>query len=238
MKISTTINDALIEIGVINPIEEATPQDHAFGLRTLNRIIDSYNTQNLIITYLEDIALPLPISWTNSVTIGNGKDINTPAPVHTQGAFFRKGSVDYPLREMSHNEWSSLNYKFDVAIPSRYYLQRTDTNDLKIHFDCIPSPDLVLHLMAKMPYTGKNSEGNDYLPTDDVNWNYGFEKMLMLRLALELCSTYEINPNATLVGKMTEAENNVETFNYQPSTLKTSSRFNRSYGNYSRGLYR
>ena len=43
MLISTTINDALIQIGVINPIDEATPQDHIFGLRTLNRIIDSYN---------------------------------------------------------------------------------------------------------------------------------------------------------------------------------------------------
>ena len=31
MLISKTIDDALVEIGVKNPIEEATPQDHEFG---------------------------------------------------------------------------------------------------------------------------------------------------------------------------------------------------------------
>jgi diaminopimelate epimerase len=90
--------------------------------------------------------------------------------------------------------------------------------------------------MAKKPYTGVNGNGNEYLVTDNIEWNYGFEKMLMLRLAVELCQSYEIQPSQILVSKMQEAEANVKTHNYQPSTLKTSSRWGRRTK--SRGLYR
>ncbi len=235
MLISTTINDALIKIGVINPIDEASPQDHAYGLRELNRIVDSYNTQNLIITYLQDIALPQPTNWANSVTIGTGKDIDFPAPLEAEAAFFRQASVDYHLDMMTSNEWSRISYKFDTGIPSRIYLQKTDTNDLKAYFDAIPQTNLVLHLMAKKPYTGVNSVGNDYLPTDDIKWNYGFEKMLMLRLAVELAPTYEIQPSQLLLSLATEAENNVKTHNYQPLTLESSHRFKRGYRYRNRG---
>lgn len=237
MIIGTTINDALIEIGVLNPIDEATPQNLAHGLRILNRIIDSYNTQNLTITYLEDIALPQPTQWANSVTIGNGKDIDFPAPLEAESAFFRQGSVDYHLHMMASNEWGRIGFKFDSGIPTKYYLQKTNTNDLKIYFDRIPQSNLVLHLMAKKPYTGVNGEGNDYVATDDINWNYGFEKMLMTRLAVELCSSYEITPSNTLTYKMQEAENNVKTHNYQPMVLETSHRLKRGYRR-NRGNYR
>ena len=236
MLISRTVADALIEIGVVNPIDEATPQDSAFALRTLNRIIDSYNTQDLIVTYLQDITLPSPLSWTNGVTIGNGKDIDYPAPLEPESVFFRQGSTDYNLKKMTADRWANFNYKFAISIPNEYYIQKTDDNDLKIYFDCIPQGDMILHMMAKNPLVG--STGNDYLLTDDITWNYGFEKMLMLRLATELCSSYEIQPSQLLVGKMQEAENHFKTHNYQPRTLKTSNRFKRSYGRASRGLYR
>ena len=77
MLISQTIDDALVEIGVKNPIDEATPQDHEFGLRTLNRIIDSYNTQNLLITYLQDITYMLhqKTNVKNTYKFHNGKKI-------------------------------------------------------------------------------------------------------------------------------------------------------------------
>ena len=236
MLISRTINDALIEIGVVNPIDEATPQDMAYGLRTLNRIIDSYNTQNLIVTYLEDIALPSPTNWANGVTIGNGKDIDYPAPIEVQTVFFRQGSTDYSLKEMASNRWANINYKFNVAIPSEYYLQKTNTNDLKIYFDCIPQDNMILHLMAKKPYLGVNGVGNEYLLTDDITWNYGFEKMLMSRLEVELCPSYEIQPSSALVAKATEAEGYLKTSNYQPLQLQLSNRWGRRH--YRRGDYK
>lgn len=235
MLITNTIDDALVEIGVKNPIDEATPQDHEFGLRTLNRIIDSYNTQNLLITYLEDIALEAPYTtnecesadpddftvrqWNNTVTVGHCQNINMEAPIDIQGLFWRQDSTDYKSTMMTYNQWSDITTKNNTSIPGRHYIQRIDNNNIKIYFDYIPQEDLELHLLAKRPYTGKNSVGNEYIPTDDINWNFGFEKMLMKRLAVELAPSYEITPSQILIASAQEAEANVKRNNSQPMTL-------------------
>jgi len=235
MLISNTITDALIEIGVINPIDEASPQDHSFGLRTLNRIIDSYNTQNLLVTYLEDIPLSAPYTtnecesadpddftirlWNNTVTIGNCQEINMVAPIDIQGLFWRRDDTDYKSDMMTFNQWSDITTKGNTAIPRRHYIQRTNDNNIKIYFDYIPEDGLELHLLAKRPYTGVNSVGNEYIPTDDINWNFGFEKMLMKRLAVELAPSYEIVPSQILIASAQEAEANVKKNNSQPMTL-------------------
>lgn len=270
MLISTTINDALIEIGVLNPIEEATPQDHSYGLRTLNRIIDSYNTQNLTITYLKDIAYEMPFldkndenwvneqpenwvneqpedwrtnntspkEWRQCTTIGKtGEEIiDEVAPVSIQGLFWRQNGTDYHSKDMSVGDWSSIGWKTSEGIPSRHYVQRMDNNSIKICFDMIPLYGLEMHLLAKMPWSGKNSEGGDFIPTDDINWGYGFEKMLMLRLAIELCPSYDVEPTQALISKAVEAENYLKTKNYVPRTLKRDSSLGRwgRKGSYSR----
>ena len=238
MLISQTIDDALVEIAVKNPIDEATPQDHEYGLRTLNRIIDLYNTDGLVITYLQDIQYNEPTvnnecetadpedlvetAWKNVITIGHCEDFNEVAPIQVQGAYFRQDDTDYTLKEMAVSDWTDIGYKFATGIPSRYHLQRMDNNSLKISFDKIPQENLELHLMAKMPYTGKNSTGNEYLPTDDINWTYGFEKMLMCRLAIELAPSYGIQPSPVLISKAQDAETLVKRKNHVPLTLKTS----------------
>ena len=245
MLISQTIDDALVEIGVKNPIDEASPQDHEYGLRTLNRIIDSYNTQNLLITYLRDIPYEMPTinnecetadpddlttrKWTQCIEIGHCKQINSEAPVDIQGLFWRQNGTDYPSKSMTSNQWSAIGWKTSEGIPHAHYVQKMDNNDIKICFDMLPIYDLELHLLAKMPYTGKNSTGNEYLPTDDINWTFGFEKMLMLRLASELCNSYSVEPSQTLLLKMAEAENYVKAHNYQPLSLKSDSTLSR-YG--------
>jgi len=245
MLISKTITAALIEIGVINPIDEATPQDHSYGLDTLNRIIDSYNTQNLLVTYMEDIALLAPYTlnecdvteeelttrlWNNTVTIGNCQEINMTAPIDIQGLFWRRDGTDYKSNMMTFNQWGDITTKGNTTIPRRHYIQRMDNNNIKIYFDYIPEDGLELHLLAKRPYTGVNSVGNEYIPTDDINWNFGFEKMLMKRLAVELAPSYEIVPSQILVAAAQEAEANVKRHNSQPMTLDPDVSLTRAVG--------
>lgn len=239
MLISKTIDSALRKISVLSGSDEASPADHILGLDTLNRIIDSYNTQNLLITHIEDIELQAPFTanecesadpedfterlWKSSVTIGHCQEINMEAPVDIQGLFWRQNGTDYQSTEMSMNEWAGIDYKETTSIPYRHYIQRIDNNNIKIYFDVIPQEGLLLHLQAKMPYTGKNSTGNDYCPTDDINWNFGFEKMLMYRLAIELSPDFEVPLSPIITALAQDAESNVKTHNYQPRTLKSDS---------------
>ena len=253
MLITQTIDDALVEIGVINPIETASPQDHKFGLRTLNRIIDSYNIQNLTIPHIQDIAFATPIPdpalfhnndivmlgglfvihaeindnpelprFTKAyIDVGVGEEWNSTAPVDIQGLYWKQATTDYPSKLMTINQWESIPVKETEAIPSYHYIQKMGENKLRIYFDRIPIFGLELHLLAKMPYTGVNGEGDDYIPSDDIKWTRGFEKMLMLRLAVELCSSYSVSPTEDLIFRATEAEGNLKTANITYKTLRT-----------------
>ena len=237
MLIVDTINDALIELGVLNPNDEATPQDHEYGLRTLNRIIDQYNAQGIMVTYLQDMAFTAPhilnecnytpaeyqaspTKWNSSITIGNCKDINTTAPIDIRELFWRLDNTDYNSKEMTANDYASISYKNVEGIPRRHYIRKLEDNSIEINFDYIPITDLELHLMALKPYTGVNDNGNNFAPTDDINWSFGFEKMLMTRLALELAPSYETNPSQILISKAAEAEDILKRKNIELSTLK------------------
>jgi len=220
MLISKTIDSALRKIGVLTAQDEASPADHQLGLDTLNRIIDAYNTENLVITYLEDIPYSAPTAgWTNTLTFGIGQDIDEQAPVQIENLFWAQGGTTYISEDMSSTQWADIITKGTVKIPTRHHIQRMNNNDIKIYFDAIPQDGLVLHLQAKRPYTGVNGEGNNYVPTDDINWTFGFEKMLMYRLAVELAPDFEVNVSDIVLSLAIESEAKLKAFNYQPMTL-------------------
>ena len=231
MLISKTIDSAMRKIGVLTAQDEASPADHQLGLETLNRIVDSYNTQDLIITHIENLTYSVDYSvmaWGNSVSIGIGLQIDEVAPVQIEDLFWTLGGSSYKSINMSYNQWGDIQTKNNVSIPRRHYIQRIDDNNIKIYFDSIPQDGLTLNLMAKKPYTGVNGDGNNYIPTDDINWNFGFEKMLMYRLAVELAPDFEVPLSQSIVGLAAEAEKNVMEHNYQPVTLDSDVSLRRS----------
>lgn len=223
--IMQTINDALIEIGVKNPIDEVSQQDHSFALRKLNMIIDSYNTQNLTIRHLQDI--PFQIDGidqqieTPYIDIGAGLTWDMVAPMEIEGLFWRQdGKTDYRSTPMSIDRWNGIRVKDITAIPTQHYIQNSQENTMRIYFNCIPITGLTLHILAKMPYEGVNGEGKEYIATDDIAWDRGFEKMLTYRLAIELASSYQVQPSTELIALASEAENNFKASNTQKRTLK------------------
>ena len=219
VKISTLINDALIDLNVINAIDEANPEDHSFALRTLNRLIGLYNTQNLIVSYMQNVEFLEPVTgWTSPILIGEGEQYPSTAPISIDAAFFSQGDTDYPMRRMSSDQWADIGFKQIRAIPRRLYPQRMGENKMKISFDVIPMSGLILHLLCKMPI----NSGVAFDATDEIEFEYGVEKLLQNRLSLELCTTYEAEPNIIqmLASKVQEAEKQIKTANFQPLTMR------------------
>lgn len=222
MLILDTVSDALVTLGVMNPIDEAAPQDHEFGLKTLNRVISLYNIQGLTITYTEELTISEPTAgWKNTMIIGSGEAIDITPPIEIEGAFFRISGVDYPMNPITLDTISRIAYKSNTNYPTKYFWQKLQNNNIEIRFNYIPSANLELHLYAKMPYIGTASDGTSYKSTDDISWSYGFEKMLMLRLAIELAPSYGVDPSQALVALASEAENIVKAANYKPKTLQS-----------------
>lgn len=219
IKISTLINDALIDLNVINAIDEANPEDHSYALRTLNRIVSLYNTQNLLSSFTQNIKFLEPSGgWTSPIFIGEGEQYPGRAPSSIDTAFFSQEATDYPLRRMSNDQWSDIGFKQIRAIPRRFYPQRMGENKMKIYFDVIPMDGLQLHLLCKLPF----NNGVDFVSTDEIEFEYGVEKLLQNRLSLELCTTYETEEKIIqqLAAKVQEGEKEIKKANFQPLTMR------------------
>ena len=66
-----------------------------------------------------------------------------------------------------------------------------------------------------MPYK------TNFDPQDDVAWGTGVEKMIMLRLAVEVAGSYHIEITQLLAARAMEAEDQVRAYNYQPMTISS-----------------
>lgn len=224
MLISKTIDGALRLIGVLAAGEEANPEEHADGLERINSLIESFNLQSLLISYTKQVVLPaLPIAKAK-ITIGKEltNDYVQVAPIEIIQAFFRDaGGMDYPIRLWSIDQWSRLVNKSIVARPTNYFVQYGNDNgmrSLELQFNTIPYPTDELHLMARMPYIGATGS---YLPTDDIEWDYGFERMIRYNLAVELAPEYGIVdiPQIVIQTALTTL-NEVKQSNYEPLAME------------------
>lgn len=189
MLLSKTLDASLRLIGVLAAGEEASPQEHADALDVFNGMIDGFNIEGLTISTLQDKSYLKPTAgWKSSIAIGTAlsNDYIEVAPMEIHNAFFRDVSgVDYKMNPMGINEWSDMVWKAIVAPPLKYFANYHGHN-VTIQFDTIPYETFTLHLISKLPYAG------NYTPTDNIDWDMGFEPMLRYQLAVRLSAEYGV----------------------------------------------
>jgi len=216
MLLTDTINGSLRLIGVLAAGEEASTTEHKDALDRFNGMIDSFNIQNLTVSYMQEKAYhPPSIGWTSKITIGS--DINNTfvetAPMSIQSAFFRDASgVDFKMTPMGINEWADMVWKNIVAPPLKYY-ENYYGHNLSIQFDTVPFSSYTLHLICKVPYVG------NYKPTDNIDWDYGFEEMLRYQLAVRLAAEYGVQLRQEVVAIAQGLMHNIKSRNAVKKTL-------------------
>lgn len=189
MLLSKTLDGALRLLGVLAAGEEASATEHEDALDRLNGMIDGFNIQNFTVSHLQEkVYHTPPAGWTSKVTIGSDADnifVET-APMSIQAAFFRDAAgVDFKMAPMGINEWADMVWKNIVAPPLKYY-ENYYGHNVALQFDVIPYSSYTLHLICKLPYAG------NYKPTDNIDWDYGFEEMLRYQLAVRLAPEYGV----------------------------------------------
>jgi len=216
MLLSKTIDGALRLLGVLAAGEEASPTEHEDALDRLNGMIDGFNIQNFTVSHLQEkVYSPPSIGWTSKVTIGT--DINNTfvevAPMSVQAAFFRDiAGVDFKMTPIGINEWADMVWKNIVAPPLKYY-ENYYGHNLALQFDTVPYANYTLHLICKLPYVG------NYKPTDNIDWDYGFEEMLRYQLAVRLAPEYGMQLRADIAAAAQNLMQNIKRRNADNKTL-------------------
>lgn len=179
------ITDALNDIGVIAHNETPSAEDIALGLRVLNRMIDTWQTEELLIYNVVNQVFPF-VAGQQSYTVGTGGDFNIPRPVNIQRAYARdtQGN-DYPIEIVNVDEWSSITVKYiSTTIPCFMY----DNNDIplkSLYFWPKPSD---ASWSVSLWYWGLIQSFSNV--SDVIVLPPGYEKMIEYNLAVELAPKF------------------------------------------------
>lgn len=214
-KVRDLIQDALIEIGVFAPSDPIPAEDIQFALRTLNRMISVWNTQDLMVYSLNRETFNL-VAGKQTYTLGTGGDFNIPRPVKIPNASVLINNatptpLEIPIDILTDQEWQNISLK---QTPSTFPVKMWMTGDVPLNYLWFwPLPQdstvkIVLYCWGQVqPYTALNT---------DVIFPNGCDEAIVTNLALMLSSSYGVAALDSLRGRAVIAKGSIESMNMEP----------------------
>ena len=217
-KVRDLINDALSEIGVLDPTMAADANMANHALRILNRMLESWSNEDFYVYTENRQELPLTTGLQN-YTLGDGADFNFPRPVVvTRASILMTGTTpapEIPIPILTTQEWQDVCVKVvQGGMPTSVYL----TGDYplqKVIFWPIPT----IPCSFVLYYWGMLSAFASI--NDNVLFPKGYEDAIVSNLAVRLCPTYgRAVPQLTLANASASRHRLRET-NFEPSYIGT-----------------
>ena len=139
------IGDALGDIGVLDPMETMSAEQAAHGLRALNRIVDSWVAQRLMVQAVRDVVATFAGA---SATIGPALTIDTPTPLRLEpGCYYVKSGISYPLPLWSREDYNARVLKSQAGeYPQGIYFDRLTPGNVYVW--PVPSAPVEYHLQV------------------------------------------------------------------------------------------
>lgn len=207
------LTDALLELGVIDPSETISAGAAKTALRGLNRLVESWANEDLMIVTKDRLTFGL-VGGQQSYTIGVGGDFNTTYPV-------RPGQIDLvsvvvngveiPIDVMNDEQWRDVTVK---TTPSTFPLQVWANGNYPLNVLYFwPVPTAVNPLV--MTVWGQIVDFASI--NDDVTLPSGYEDALVYNLAVRLAPQYgkEISPITASLAQSSKAM--IKRMNWEPT---------------------
>lgn len=223
------IADALLDLGVLAEGETVGSNEQASALRTLNRMLDSWDAEKLRLYTVARTEVTI-VSGTATYTVGSGGNFNVGRPVSDDQIValnYQDTSGTYdnetPLAKHTEESWARLTQKDTQATyPSSYYFDFNFASGLgTITLYPVPTGstlELVLYAWTHLSQV-TNVSSTVTLPPS-------YERAIVKNLAVELAPSYgkQVDPllmqqatNATEI--MKRANNRVRDLRFEPAAL-------------------
>lgn len=228
------LQDALIELTVLDPNMPISADDAARCLRTLNRMLDAWQTEELMI-YSTDRASFSFVAGQQSYTIGVGGNFNTTyavRPGQIDMASVIMNGVELPIEIMNDEQWRDVTLK---SVSSTFPLQMWSNGNYPLnvlYFWPIPTMvnTLILYLWNQVTaFPSVNST---------VTFPQGYEDALVLNLAVRLAPGYGTQASPTTIDLARQAKARIKKLNWEPTYRSVDSALagtHQSVGQRSRG---
>lgn len=223
-------------LGVVASGETPAASEAVDGLSALNRMIDSWSTEELII-YATNRETPVAMTPNvSSVTVGTGGTINISRPMWINYVKIQDANtgVEYPTKMLTQEEYAALLLK---SVTSQYPLYVYDDGGFPLRtLQLYPVPSSANKIVL---YTMRPLSQIATLDTS-VSLPPGYDDALVYNLAVRLAPEYgKLVPDAVTMNAM-ETKGNIKRANHRTSVLRVdeaiqaSGGFNIFSGGYSR----
>jgi hypothetical protein len=196
------VNDAALAAGNGDQYNALDATSSAIGLRTLNRLLDSWSNESLIVyNQAQDRFVMTPGQASYSTTLLAAR------PMEVTHVFVRMSGVDYPCQMIGAEDYARIGYKTTAGIPSVVYYN-SGMPDGTLTFFPVPSS-------AYTCFVGYRAQlANLATLQTTVSLPPGYETALVYGLATMLCPLFGTDPTPTCIFHAKHAKGKIENQNY------------------------
>jgi hypothetical protein len=211
MKVRDLLQDVMVEIGAIGAAETMKAAQAQIGLRSLNRMIDGWQTKRLLVYAVTEVVATVS---TPSATIGTGLQFNTPLPSRLErGCFYNSGSMSYPIEVWDREAYNAETLKTLSGQTEGVYLDRAAG---VVRFWPVPSAaEVHLQVLSRLPSFA------------DLDTVYalpdGYEEALYQSLCERLPAAFNLAVPAGAAMRAASARRSLRRVNSDIPTLQTES---------------
>lgn len=217
--VRSLITDALIEIGVLEPGEQASAAQAMTALRRVQQMIDAWAADRLTLSLQLQTSFVWPAS-TSSVQVGPGQTVNIDRPMWINNiAFVIPGSspaIEVPIGMMDEDAYSALSIKgLPSSLPTQSFYQ-TNLTDAYGTLFLWPQPQSLTIVLYTPQAVGVPASLNSILQGPP-----GYADAFLYQLALRLLSPFGVKLDAVpLLPRMASAAfENMKKPNVDPGAM-------------------
>lgn len=201
--------DAMFQAGVLGQDGFVNPQgdaDVALVLRRLNRLLDSFSTEQLMIyaPSTETITLTAGVASYSTTLLAGGR------PTGIMNAFVSYGGIDYALELIDQTAYDAIPLKTIAAIPQYLYFDTTFPNGTLYLF---PTPSGATTLTVECMRVLNPAQ---ITSSTSVTFPPGYEKVLVDCLAEDICPSFGIPVSPDVAKAASQARAKLKAMNYTP----------------------
>ena len=200
--VQNVVNWALQDLNVIGAEETATGADSAAGLDRLNRLLDQWAAERLMMYTVTRTIWTIDTS--TSYTVGSGADIDVARPIHLESVHYQDTSVsptyERQMNPLTEDAWEAIPQRTLTGVyPTSWYYNPTYAN-ATLHLWPVPTSSSLEGVM----YAWAQVAEYDAL-TDTVALPPGYRRLIITNLAVELSAAFGRQPSPATVAAASDS---------------------------------
>ena len=205
------VQDAMIQAGIIGSTETVTANDQALVLRRLNRMVESWDNENLMLFALSGQSFTMVAgqsAYPSNTYLTDGR------PTSIDAITVRLSNIDYPVDIIDNQTWNAIPYKPTTGIPAQCFID-TDYPNTTLRFYPTPYGEFTCFVQARSPLFGTIDASTD------VVGPRGYEKAIVDNLAIDIAPSFGVEITPGMVQSAKESRAVLKRNNYNPLQMET-----------------